>query len=132
MNHPRSRLIVIVLALAISLSILPTVRAFEDRPSIDVYNISQKPLTVKVYVYPEDLDLNTSLPFTCPYHDKIVQTFYEELLTFRKAVFRFVSEHPKYIRLAGIEFANVSSPEEADITLRVTQGLNRSAVLSIG
>jgi len=129
LNHPRSRLIVIVLALAISLSILPTVRAFEDRPSIDVYNISQKPLTVKVYVYPEDLDLNTSLPFTCPYHDKIVQTFYEELLTFRKAVFRFVSEHPKYIRLAGIEFANVSSPEEADITLRVTQGLNRSAVL---
>jgi len=119
----------IILILVIFLSILPITQAFEDGPSIDIYNISRKPFTVKVYIYPEDLDLNGRLPFTCPYHDKIVQTFYEELLVFRKAVFRFVAEHPEYSKLARIEFVNVSSPEEADVTLRVTKGTNESGVL---
>lgn len=123
------QLLSIILGLAIILSAIPIAESSEGEASIEVLNISQKPLTVKVYVYPEDLDLNTGLPFSCLYHDRIVQTFYKELLVFRKAVFRFVSEHPEYSKLAKIEFVNVSSPEEADVTLRVTRGTNESGVL---
>ena len=95
LNHPSMRLLTIILGLAIILSTIPTAESSEGDISIDVYNIEKKPLIVKVYVYPEGLDLNSSLSFTCPYHDKIVETFYEELLVFRKAVFRFVSDHPE-------------------------------------
>ena len=129
MNKPGARLLTIVLGLAIILSTIPIAESSRGDVSIEVYNISKRPLTVRVYVYPEGLDLNSSLPFTCPYRDKIVETFYKELLVFRKAVFRFVSEHPEYSGLARIEFINVSSPKQADVTLRVTKGTNESGVL---
>ena len=108
---------------------LTPVFASNSQPTIEVYDLSSRPTLVKIYVYSTDLDLNTSRVFVCPYHDEIIRTFYEQLLVLRKTIFRFVSEYPKYSKLTEIIFINASSPKEADVTLRITQGTNESGVL---
>jgi len=115
----RKRLLTFTLTVLIISAILPSIHGQENRPEIYITPAPSKNFPLKVYIYPRAYDLDSGAEFTCPHQEELVAMFYDALRSFRKAVLRFVDEHPKYSKLLEISFVNVSRPEDADITYRV-------------
>jgi len=115
----RKRLLALTLTVLIISTILPPIHGQENRPAIYITPPPSKNFPLKIYVYPRAYDLDSGAEFTCSYQGELVAMFYDALRSFRKAVLRFVDEHPRYSKLLEISFVNVSRPEDADITYRV-------------
>ena len=115
----RGRLMAFMLIALIISASLPSIHGQENRPAIYITPPPSKNFPLKIYVYPRAYDLDSGAEFTCPHQAELVAMFYDALRSFRKAVLRFVDEHPRYSRLLEISFVNVSRSEDADITYRV-------------
>ena len=106
------------------ISLLTPVMAVNPTPIIYITPPPSKNFPLKVYVYSKAYDVDSGAEFNFTYQDKLVSMFYDVLRSFRKVVFRFVDEHPKYSKLLEITFVNVSSLDQADIAFRVIRQKN--------
>ncbi|MEM0328856.1 MAG: hypothetical protein QXW02_00520 [Nitrososphaerota archaeon] len=116
----------IILALMLLTTAFPAISAEKQVPTIEVYKLTSFSTTMRVYVHPQDIDINTGEKFSCPARDKAVSAFYATLTALRKSMLRFSDEYPQYAALASLIFMNASREEEADIILVIVRGLNLS------
>ena len=122
MRLHRLRLLTIVLALAVFVSLIQAIAAeVNNNPKIYITPPPSKTFPLKIYVYPTALNVDQGKEFTCQHQEEFTLMFYDVLRSFHKVVLRFVDEHPEFYRLLEIRFENVSKPNEADIIFRVIE-----------
>ena len=124
----RVKITFLVVLSVLSISLLTSVTATENPPTIGIHKPPSKSFPLKVYVYSMAIDLDNNHPFQCETSSEIIELFYDVLRTFPKVVLRFIDEYPEYRELALIYFENASTPSDATITFRIIKEKGESSV----